>query len=168
MPARRPRRLRKRHSEGDLRAVVDETIALFHRLAWVADEIYGEQGRGTSRRGILRGLVRFGPQSVPQLARARSVRRQTVQPVVDELVAEGLVEWIANPRHATSRLVRIRPSGAAIVERMDRIDRRVLEVVGADLEPDAIATTTATLRALRIRFETTVRWRAAATREAGR
>lgn len=158
MPKRSPRRLR-RAPANDLRSVVDETIALFHRLAWVADEIYGEEGRGTARRGILRGLVRYGPQTVPELARARAVRRQTIQPVVDELAASGLVEWAPNPKHATSRLVRIRSRGVAIVERMDRVDRRVLAAVGANLDPRDIEITAATLRALRARFETQLRWR---------
>jgi len=154
-----PRRLRRPHRANDLRAVVDETIALFHRLAWVADQIYGEDGRGTARRGILRGLVRYGPQTVPQLARARSVRRQSIQPVVDELAREGLVEYVTNPSHARSMLVRIQPRGALMVERMDRVDRRVLSAVGAGIDRRDVDTTAATLRTLRERFETTLRWR---------
>lgn len=162
MSARAPRRLRKKHVAGELRAVVDETIALFHRLAWVADRIYGEEGRGVARRGILRGLLRYGPRTVPALARARSVRRQTLQPVVDALVRDGLVERIDNPDHARSRLVRITREGARIVEAMDRVDRRVLAAAGAGLDPRHVATTAATLRALRARFEETERWSDAA------
>ncbi len=146
---------------------MDETIALFHRLAWVADQIYGEDGRGTARRGILRGLVRYGPQTVPQLARARSVRRQSIQPVVDELAREGLVEYVENPSHARSMLVRIQPRGALMVERMDRVDRRVLSAVGAGIDRRDIDTTAATLRALRERFETTLRWRSVLDDERG-
>lgn len=157
---RAPRRLRKQ-TVGDLRAVVDETIALFHRLAWVADQIYGEEGQGTSRRGLLRGLARFGPQTVPELARARALRRQSIQPIVDDLAARGLVELVANPRHARSPRVRITTQGTALVARMDRVDRRVLAAVGRGLDPAAIATTAATLRALRSRFEITLRWRGA-------
>ena len=56
-------------------AAVDETIALFHRLRWVAEQIYGPAGRSTARRGILRGLVRYGAQTVPALARARGVTK---------------------------------------------------------------------------------------------
>ena len=41
MKTRAPRKLRKRHDKGELRAVVDETIGLFHRLRWVAERIYG-------------------------------------------------------------------------------------------------------------------------------
>lgn len=156
---RGPRRLRKPHRRGELRAVVDETIALFHRLAWVAQEIYGAEGTSTARRGILRGLARYGPQTVPELARARSVRRQTLQPVVDALAKDGLVKLVANPRHARSRLVRITRAGSATVEDMDRVDERVLAAAGAGIPREDLTTTVMTLRALRTRFESSTRWR---------
>ncbi|MBI4820959.1 MAG: MarR family transcriptional regulator [Deltaproteobacteria bacterium] len=156
---RAPRRLRKRHALGELREVVDETIALFHRLAWVAEQIYGRDGRSLARRGLLRGLERYGARTVPQLAKARSVRRQTLQPVVDELTADGLVELVDNPDHARSKLVRITPAGRAIVERMDRADVKVLEAVGAGLSEPDLKHAAETLRAVRARFEAEMRWR---------
>lgn len=161
--ARPPRRLRKAHVQGELRAVVDEVIGLFHRLRYVAEEIYGEGGRSTARRGILRGLARYGAQTVPQLARARSVTRQDVQPVVDALAREGLVALVANPAHARSRLVRVTPEGARLVQEMDTVDARVLDAVGADLTAKDLATTARTLSELRRRFETGTRWRFAAS-----
>lgn len=159
MAARPPRKLRKPHTQGELRAVVDETIGLFHRLRYVAEEIYGEDGRSTSRRGILRGLVRYGPQTVPDLARARAVTRQSVQEVVDALRAEGLVVLGANPSHARSRLVQVTARGAALVAQMDDVDARVLRAVGAGLEGEDLATTARTLRALREAFEHGMKWR---------
>lgn len=156
---RAPRKLRKPHVRGDLRAVVDETIALFHVLRWVAEQIYGEDGRSTARRGVLRGLVRYGPQTVPQLARARRVSRQHVQEVVDALAASGLVELAPNPAHARSRLVRPTARGEALVREMDATDDRVLRAVGAGLGTGELRTTAATLRALRERFEVAPRWR---------
>lgn len=157
---RSPRRLRKRHARGELRAVIDETIALFHRVRFVAEEIYGPEGRSTARRGVLRGLVRFGPQTVPQLARARSVSRQHLQEVADALVGVGLARWAPNPRHRRSRLLEVSPQGAALVLEMDRVDDRVLNAVGARLPRAELAVTVRTLRALREGFELGARWRA--------
>ncbi len=164
MKPRAPRKLRKRHVQGDLRAVVDETIGLFHRLRWVAERIYGEPGKSEPRRGVLRGLARFGAQSVPALAKARSLRRQSVQEVVDALAAEGLVELVDNPRHARSRLVRVTARGAALVAAWDRVDGQVLAAIGAGLDREALAVTARTLAELRARFETDARWRPAAAR----
>jgi DNA-binding MarR family transcriptional regulator len=139
--------------------VVDETIALQHWLAWVADQIYGEDARGAARRWTLRRLER-GAQTVPQLARVRAVRRQTLQPVVDALRADGLVELRPNPAHARSELVGLTRRGADLVARMDRVDERVLRAVSRDLTERDLATTASTLRALRQSFEMTTRWRA--------
>ena len=161
MRSRAPRKLRKPHARGELRAVIDETIALFHRLRWVAEQIYGDEGRSTARRGILRGLVRYGAQTVPALARTRSVTRQHVQEVVGALVADGLVELIANPRHRRSRLVRPTARGHALVLRMDDTDDRVLIAVGAELSSRELAITVRTLSAVRRGFEVGTRWRRA-------
>lgn len=160
MRSRPPRKLRKRHRGGELRAVVDETIALFHRVRWVAEQIYAGDGRWTARRGILRGLVRYGPRTVPQLALARSVTRQHTQEVVDRLAADGLVELVANPAHKRSRLVRATRAGAALVAQMDGVDTRVLAAIGGGLTLRDLATTARTLRGVRLAFEDEPVWRA--------
>lgn len=165
MKTRAPRKLRKRHDKGELRAVVDETIGLFHRLRWVAERIYGDEGRREARRGVLRGLVRYGPQTVPRLARARSLRRQSVQEVVDALAEDGLVLLEDNPDHARSRLARATARGVALVAEWDRVDAKVLAAVGAGLDREALAITARTLAELRACFETDARWRPAARRE---
>lgn len=157
---RAPRKLRKTHAGGELRAVVDETIALFHRLRWVADQIYGDAGRSTARRGVLRGLVRYGAQTVPALARARSVSRQHVQQVVDALARDGYVRFVPNPAHARSPLVHPTARGAALVAHMDAVDARVLAAaVGATIDLRDAAVTARTLRAVREAFERSSRWR---------
>lgn len=156
---RAPRRLRKRHPPGDLRAIVDECIVLADRLVWLAEHIHGEEGRGAVRRGIVRGLARFGPQTVPEMARARSVTRQNLQPVVVALVREGLVERRPNPARPRSHLYAATDAGLALAQRFDRNDARVLAAVGRDLASVDVERTARTLRAIRERFE--VRWRTA-------
>jgi DNA-binding MarR family transcriptional regulator len=164
MRSRAPRRLRHRHQRGQLRAVVDETIALFHRLRWVAEQIYGEDGRSTTRRGLLRGLVRYGPRTVPALARTRQVTRQHVQTAVNALLAEGLVERCPNPRHARSSLIRATAAGQAFVRRLDEIDARVLVAAAGDLPENALRTTVQTLARMRAGFEDAERWQPAVHR----
>lgn len=159
--AKRPRRFRKT-AKNDLRAIVDETIGLAQRLVWVADQLHRDHELRPVQRGILRGLVRYGAQTVPELARTRSVRRQSIQPVVDELARAGLVTLAPNPEHASSKLARITAKGEAIVTQMDRVDHRALTAAGAGLTAADIAITATTLRELRQKFETTLRWRAAA------
>jgi DNA-binding MarR family transcriptional regulator len=155
MPTRNPRRLRKRHLGGELRAVIDETIALFHRVRYVAEQIYVADGRSATQRGVLRGLVRYGPRTVPQLARTRSVSRQHTQEVVDRLRADGFVELVTNPAHRRSRLVRATRRGVALVASMDEADAAVLRAIGERLVATRaeLGITARTLREVRERFE---------------
>lgn len=146
-----------------MQAVVDETIALFHWLSWVSDQIYGDDARGAARRWTLRRLHRDGPSTVPELARARAIRRQSIQPVVDALVEDGLVFATPNPRHARSTRFAIADAGVKLVHRLDRIDDRVLRAVSRGIVERDLAISSETLRRLRAGFETgTARWRIAA------
>lgn len=156
-----PRRRARPKPRGIVQTVVDETIALQHWLAWVSDQIYGDDARGAARRWTLR-RVRDAPHTVPQLARVRAVRRQSLQPVVDALLADGLVELRPNPAHARSELVALTRRGAELVDRMDRVDERVLRAVARGLRERDLETTAATLRALRAGFESGLRWRSVA------
>jgi DNA-binding MarR family transcriptional regulator len=156
---RAPRRRTSRRKRQRTQEVVDETIALFRWLAWVSEELYGDEGRGVARRWVLRRLVRDGPQTVPQLARTRRMRRQSMQPIVDALVAEALVSWKDNPAHARSRLAEITANGKDLVVRLDDIDARVLRAVGRGIPEEDLECTARTLRALREGFELEPRWR---------
>jgi DNA-binding MarR family transcriptional regulator len=157
-----PRRRARPRPRGAVQAVVDETVALYHWLAWVADQIYGEDARSAGARWVLRRLRRDGPLTVPALARLRPVRRQSLQGVVTSLSAAGLVELRSNPRHARSQLVALTDRGSDLIDRMDRVDEVVLRAVGRGLAERDLATTAETLRALRTAFETGMRWRPAA------
>jgi len=154
MPRQRvPRRIRRPRQRGQVQAVVDETIALFRWLAWASEHIYGEEARGATRRWVLRSLQRNGPQSVPALARARAMRRQSVQPIVDSLVDDGFVELARNPAHERSKLVVLTGAGATLVEEMDRVDARVLGMVARGIAEPHLVVTARTLGMLRHGFE---------------
>src|SRR5437762_12020528 len=57
--------------------------------------------------GFMRSLALLGPLTVPQIAQMRPTSRQRMQRLADELAAEGRVEFIANPKHRRSKLVRL-------------------------------------------------------------
>jgi DNA-binding MarR family transcriptional regulator len=127
----------------------------------VAERLYGDDGKRAARRGVLRGLARYGAQTVPELARARSVTRQNVQPVVDALVASGLARLAPNPLHRRSLLVTITARGEQLVRAWDETDARVLSAVGRGLSRRDLETTARTLRLVRERFEMRLRWESA-------
>ncbi|RWM82641.1 MAG: MarR family transcriptional regulator [Mesorhizobium sp.] len=63
--------------------------------------------------GFMRSLALLGPLTVPQIAQMRPTSRQRMQRLADELAAEGLVEFIDNPKHRRSKLVQLTRKGAA-------------------------------------------------------
>jgi DNA-binding MarR family transcriptional regulator len=63
--------------------------------------------------GFMRSLALLGPLTVPQIAQMRPTSRQRMQRLADELAADGLVEFIDNPKHRRSKLVRLTPKGDA-------------------------------------------------------
>jgi DNA-binding MarR family transcriptional regulator len=63
--------------------------------------------------GFMRSLALLGPLTVPQIAQMRPTSRQRMQRLADELAAEGLVEFIDNPKHRRSKLVRLTSKGGA-------------------------------------------------------
>src|SRR5688572_24829671 len=75
--------------------------------------------------GFLRSLALLGPLTVPQIAQMRPTSRQRMQRLADELAAEGLVDFIENPKHQRSKLVRLTPKGDA---RYRELDIRLLAI----------------------------------------
>src|SRR5215813_12584173 len=96
-------------SESPFDSMITETVSRFHRLRFVADQIHHRGEMTGGLRSILRSLDKLGEQTVPQMARARSVTRQHVQALVNQLVKERLVEFIANPAHKRSPLAPLAP-----------------------------------------------------------
>jgi DNA-binding MarR family transcriptional regulator len=82
-------------------------------------------GWGGGAYGFLRSLALLGPLTVPAIARMRPTSRQRMQRLANELAAEGLVEFVGNPKHRRSKLVRLTPKGDA---RYRRLSTRLLEI----------------------------------------
>lgn len=145
----------------------DETTALFHRLRAVAAEVHGEGKLSAGRRGILRSLEREGPQTVPQLARARPVSRQHIQTLVNPLIAEGLVAGEENPAHRRSPLLVLTAKGRRHVEAMTRAEAELLKGAETGVPLEEIQQAAATLGAMR-RYFGTKQWREHVARYKGR
>jgi DNA-binding MarR family transcriptional regulator len=117
-----------------LEGLLRETVALFHRLKVVVTQLHAGGEMAAGKRGILESLE-SGPQTVPQLARARPVSRQHVQSLVDPLSAAGYVELVPNPHHRRSRLVRLTAKGLATLERIRRREKAVYARLPKRFEP---------------------------------
>ncbi|MFZ5453360.1 MAG: MarR family winged helix-turn-helix transcriptional regulator [Thermodesulfobacteriota bacterium] len=127
------------HKRPVIEELIDEVVALYHLLQVVAARVHADIGLTPAQRGVLKGIERHGPQTVPQMARARPVSRQYIQTIVNQLSQEGLVEVISNPAHRRSGLIRLTPKGeelmTAVAEKEgDFISRLKIDAGDGDLQ----------------------------------
>ena len=90
-----------------------EVAQCFFRIRAVGQKTGLITSWGGGAFGFMRSLALLGPLTVPQIAEMRPTSRQRMQRLADELAAEGLVEFIDNPKHRRSKLVRLTLKGDA-------------------------------------------------------
>jgi DNA-binding MarR family transcriptional regulator len=142
-----------------LESVFGETVSLFPRLRAVAEQVHPQGDLTAGKLGVLRGLDLAGPQTVPQMARARPVSRQYIQALVDQLTDEGHVELIDNPSHRRSRLVRLTPQGKAFVDAAMRRQAKIFSRLKTGIPEKDLRTAASVLSAVRAFFESN-QWKA--------
>jgi len=146
-----------------LDALFTATVSLFHTLTAAAEDLHQQGNFTAGKRGLLRGLYRLGPQTVPQMARARPVSRQYIQMLTDRLAEEGLVEFVDNPAHKRSWLVRLTEKGKSLIVAMLAREAGVLKELPVPVSEQDILTATAVLRSFREVFQSQA-WRNAVER----
>lgn len=77
------------------------------------DAAMAERGHGwmAEARGAVVGQLRPGGMSQSALPTAMGISKQAVQQLVDELVAEGIVERVPDPADGRGKIVRLLPKG---------------------------------------------------------
>src|SRR4029077_800053 len=76
-----------------------------------AGETIAAAGGQTLARWLVLESVAAAPATVAQTARELGYTRQSVQRVSDLLEQDGLTQYVLNPAHQRSQLVRIKPLG---------------------------------------------------------
>ncbi len=92
--------------------------------------------------GFMRSLALLGPLTVPQIAQMRPTSRQRMQRLADELAQEGLVEFIDNPSHRRSKLVRLTRKGDARYRELSARFLAIASTMGGELSEVDIRKTT--------------------------
>jgi len=132
-----------------IESLIDEVRLCFHVLSRKASELHRDEPITVGMRAVLEHILRHGPTSVPQVARARGVTRQHIQELVNRLLAERLVKTEPNPAHKRSPLVALTGQGSTLIERVLSREAHDLRRLDASLVDTAIVETTQTLRKLR-------------------
>ena len=130
-----------------------ETALLYLRMRVAAREYLGQGELSAARRSVVKTLGDHGPQTVPQMARARAVSRQHIQHLVDELRAEGLVRSLPNPAHKRSNLIDLGQEGRRFLASMSRREEVLWGFLEAGIPEEHSHTALEVIHALRMKFE---------------
>jgi DNA-binding MarR family transcriptional regulator len=98
--------------------------------------------------GFMRSLALLGPLTVPQIAQMRPTSRQRMQRLADELAAEGLLEFIDNPKHRRSKLARLTRKGDVRYREQSAQLLGIASTLGVDLREVDIRNTVTVVRQL--------------------
>jgi DNA-binding MarR family transcriptional regulator len=112
----RPRKAVRRSVSSKAEAIAElmlEVAQCFFRIRALGQKTGLITSWGGGAFGFMRSLAVLGPLTVPQIAGMRPTSRQRMQRLADELKGQGLVEFIENPKHRRSKLVRLTRKGFA-------------------------------------------------------
>ena len=91
---------------------------LYHRIIQVGEQLHADESVTLGMRAVLEFLLRNGSTTVPDIARSRSVTRQHIQILVNDLLQQDLVVREDNPLHKRSSLVTLTKEGERVIQRM--------------------------------------------------
>ncbi|GAB3704664.1 MarR family winged helix-turn-helix transcriptional regulator [Nocardiopsis oceani] len=98
----------------------------FTRAAHTADRLHGRLRSHTEALTLAAGLtasrwqvldaVHPEPGAVSQVARGLGTTRQSVQRIADQLVSQGMAEYLPNPEHSRAKLLAATEQGRAALD----------------------------------------------------
>jgi DNA-binding MarR family transcriptional regulator len=147
---KRPRTPRHHSPEGAaFTTLVLDTFRLNGRLLQVGDRLIGDLGI-TSARWQVMGAVENagGPVIVSEIARIMGLRRQSVQRLVDEMAADGLLTLSDNPNHRRAKLVSMTSAGWKLKAKLDERQGEWANAVAKGIKPADLDRASALVREL--------------------
>lgn len=133
----------------EMSALFDESVRFYLRLSGLAAKMHGDGPLSGPRRTVLVSLHRSGPRTVAQLAREREQSRQRFQPLVNALIADGLLQAVPNAAHKQSPLIALTAKGSRAVRRIHAIEKAWRPRLDVRISKARVADATRVLRDVR-------------------
>ena len=134
--------------------LIVEIFRINGRLLVAGDRLVADLGLTSARWQVIGAIaIAEQPQTVPAIARSMGLTRQAVQRLINELMADGLVEARTNPHHRRARLFSLSSAGAAAFEGASARQAPWAEALGAGGSVPEIRAAESVLRTLRHRLE---------------
>ena len=115
-----------------LTALLIPVIQLHAHFSRAGEAIAGMGGQTLARWLVLEAIA-IKPATVAQAARALGLTRQSVQRVADLLARDGLTEYVGNPEHERSKLVRITARGQRTLRTIQAAQHLWADRVGGEV-----------------------------------
>lgn len=131
-----------------------DVFRLNNRLLVAGDRLVAELGLTSARWQVL-GAIAYAerPEPVARHARNMGLHRQGVQRIVNELEAEGIVEFQPNPHHKRAHLVLLTKKGQELFEAAIALQVPWVNALASGLKPRDIATAQGVIDQLKARLE---------------
>lgn len=139
--------------ERDVLATINEVPKAFFRLSAIAETVFADLGVSAAERGVLRDLFIEGEATAPDMARRKPVTRQSIQPVLDNLVAKGFARGVDNPHHKRSKLYSLTPAGVAHCVELQNRELATIRDMLNGMSPADFAAAADALRAMNARLD---------------
>jgi DNA-binding MarR family transcriptional regulator len=119
------------------------------RLLISGDRLVADIGLTSARWQVL-GAIGLAEAALPvaHVARNMGLTRQAVQRIVNELAAEGLIEFAANPHHRRAKLVLLTAEGRRLYQAALQRQMPWVNGLAGLLDKEKIATATHVIRTL--------------------
>ena len=143
-----------------VRALVSHLRPLVLNSARVVEAGVRDVGWSVAGRAVVAFLAQEGATTVPEVARRLDLPRQAVQRQVDDLLALGHVEHLANPRHRRSALLQLTPAGRLAWDGIEATELAAMGRMAPQQSDDDLRTAIAVLAALQDDLREVVRARA--------
>ena len=131
-----------------------EVFRLNGALIATGDALVAPLGLTSARWQVMGAVAEArGGLPVAGIARNMGLVRQSVQRVVDDLSAAGIVHLASNPHHRRAKLVQLTERGAALFAEANARWSAAADALMDGLEPDEVGRAAAVLRLVRERVE---------------
>ncbi|MCC3859932.1 MarR family winged helix-turn-helix transcriptional regulator [Pseudemcibacter aquimaris] len=132
----------------NIKLVIDEIRHCFNVLKFTADELHSDIGVNASARAVMETLYPDNAITVPDIARSKSVSRQHIQVIVNNLSQHGLVNSDNNPKDKRTFLISLSKLGRCKFEVVLRREKDFMKEISTKFTEREIATASSVINKL--------------------
>lgn len=125
------------NKEDRLIQITKEIRQLFHLLYSLSEQVSGIDV-SVGQRAILEELLEKGENTIPEIARSKHVSRQHILKQVNPLEQNGYVEFVENPAHKRSFIVRLTDKGTSAIIKAKKKELKVIQSLGKKFKGEEI------------------------------